>query len=120
MSHGIMLTFPGRVTKMATVKILNLASYAFQLLALWLATRIDLKALAISRAEEELPVEFFKEIYEKARDGKPRTPSEAEIRLHQLNNTNDEKRNGSFLRWAATLVAISIVLQGIATWVAPN
>lgn len=105
---------------MTTVKILNLASYTFQLLALWLATRIDLKTLAISRAEEELPVDFLKEIYEKARDDKPRTPSEAEIRLQQLNNTNDEKRNVTFLRWAATLVAISIVLQGIATWVAPD
>ena len=105
---------------MTTDKILNLASYAFQLLALWLATRIDLNTLAISRAEEELPVDFLKEIYEKARDDKPRTPSEAEIRFQQLNNTNDEKRNGAFLRWAATSVAISIVLQGIATWVAPD
>ena len=104
---------------MTVVKFLNLASYALQLLALWLATRIDLSAHAVSQAEEDLPDDYVTEIYEKTRDDKPRTPSEAETKYVQLSSAKNGKRNGAFLWWAATLAAISIVLQGAATWVAP-
>ncbi|MFK3794698.1 hypothetical protein [Pseudomonas sp. NPDC088444] len=105
---------------MTVVKTLNLTSYALQLLALLLATRIDLKALALSRAEEDLPANYLVEVYESARDGKPRTESEEEKKYHKLDGENDAKRYGSLIRWAAALIAISIALQGAATLMTPD
>lgn len=105
---------------MVTAKALNLLSYAVQLIALWLATRVDTSALALRKAEEDLPVDYLTEIYLSARDDKPRTPSDAENKLLELGKANDENRNGALLRWAAALVGISILLQAAATWISPG
>ena len=112
---------PSRLsTTMTVVKALNLASFACQLLALCLATRIDLKALAISRAQSDLPETFLTDAYIAARDGKPHTPSDEEMKLRELEGANDERRNGALLRWSGTLIAFSILLQGIATCISPD
>lgn len=105
---------------MTVVKALNLVSYACQLVALWLATKIDLKALAISKADSELPDTIFLDQYLAARDGKQHYPSEAELNLQALEAANDETRNGTLLRWSGALIAFSIVLQAIATCVSPD
>ncbi len=55
---------------MTVVKALNLASFACQLLALCLATRIDMKAMAISQAQSALPETFLTDHYSAARDSK--------------------------------------------------
>jgi len=105
---------------MTVVKALNLASYACQLLALCLATKIDVKAFALSKATSELPETIFSDHYLAARDGKQHSPSEAELNLQALEAANDEKRNGALLRWSGALIAFSIVLQAIATCISPD
>lgn len=105
---------------MTVVKSLNLVSYALQLAALSLATRVDLKALAISQAEDDLDEGHFVNIYKAARDGRARPQSQAEDELHKLVSADDGKRNAALLRWAAALVAVSVVLQGIATCLGPG
>lgn len=105
---------------MTVVKSLNLFSYALQLVALWLATRLDLKALAISQAEDDLGENHFVDIFNAAVDGRTRPQSDAEADLHKLVSADDGKRNAALLRWAAALVAVSVVLQGIATCLGPD
>jgi hypothetical protein len=39
-----------------TANALNLLSYEVQLIALWLATRVDTSALALRKAEEDSPL----------------------------------------------------------------
>lgn len=105
---------------MTVVKALNLASYACQLVALCLATKIDLKALALSKAESELPDSIWADHYLAVRDDKQHYPSEAELNLQALEAAYGEKRNGALLRWSGALIAFSIVLQAIATCVSPD
>lgn len=105
---------------MTVVKALNLASYACQLLAICLATRIDLKALAISQAQEAQSDSSILDHYLAARDGKQHFPSAEEVKLQELEGSNDLKRNGAFLRWSVALIAFSILLQGIATCISPD
>ena len=105
---------------MTVVKSLNLVSYVLQLAALWLATRVDLKALAISQAEDNLGDDYLVNIYKAARDGLPTPQSQAEDELHKLVIADDGKRNAAILRWAAALVAASVVLQGISTCLGPD
>ncbi|KRP74824.1 hypothetical protein TX23_01125 [Pseudomonas paralactis] len=64
---------------MTVVKALNLASYGCQLLALFLATRIDLKAFALAKASSELPDTVYADQYLAAKEGKQHFPSEAEL-----------------------------------------
>jgi hypothetical protein len=105
---------------MTVVKALNLASYACQLLALCLATKIDLKAFALSKATSELPETILVDNYLAARDGKQHYPGEAELNLQALETANDGKRNGALLRWSVALIAFSILLQAIATCISPD
>lgn len=105
---------------MTVVKALNLASYGCQLLALFLATRIDLKAFALAKASSELPDTIYADQYLAAKKGKQHFPSEAELNLQALEAGNNENRNGALLRWSGALIVIAIVLQTIATCISPD
>lgn len=105
---------------MTVVKALNLASYGCQLLALFLATRIDLKAFALAKASSELPDTIYADQYLEAKEGKQHFPSEAELNQQALEAGNNENRNGALLRWSGALIAIAIVLQTIATCISPD
>lgn len=105
---------------MTVVKALNLASYACQLLAVCLATKIDLKAFALGKVTSELPNTIFVDQYLAVSDGKQHFPSEAELNLLALEAANDEKRNGALLRWSGALIAFAIVLQTVATCISPD
>ncbi len=107
-------------TPMITAKALNLTSYVFQLIALWLATRVDIKAMALSKAEDDLPEDHLAEIFHFAVEGKQRTPSESEEKYNELAASNNASRSAALLRWATALVFISITCQAIATYITPS
>lgn len=77
---------------MTLIKFITLASCASQFVGLVLASRIDLKASAISKAESELPDEMFLRIYQSERDGRRDVPSDEEATFHALLQ-EDDKRN---------------------------
>lgn len=105
---------------MTVVKTLNLASYLLQAIALCLATKIDLRAMAIERAENALPDSLFADHFNSVMDGTPHHPSAEELALRELECSVDGARNDALLRWSIALVFLSIVLQGIATCLSPD